>query len=113
MATSWPGFEDPCDPPTVPEAPGRRIMKFSQSCVTCGNCDIDFDSRVVLCSPVSVCRRGTSAVTVTCCVDAPTCSWALTVVNPTWRVIGPRTSFSKPGSENVIWYLPITMDEVS
>ncbi len=56
---------------------------------------------VVLCSLVSVCNSATSVVTVTCCVAEPTFNWALTVVKPTSRLMGPRTSFSKPSFVNV------------
>src|SRR5271167_173318 len=112
-ATSWPGFDEPWDPLGVPVAPGSRIVKFSQSWVTCGNSAIDFDSRVVLCSLVSVCIRATSADTVTDCVDAPTFSCALTGVKPTFTVTGPRTNFSKPSFLNVTVYLPGTIESVS
>src|SRR5215472_5942701 len=92
-ATSWPGLEEPCEESGFPAAPGSRIMKFSQLTpeppATCGSCSIDFASKVVLCSAVSVFRSGTSALTVTCSVLTPTVRAASSVINPTSTVTGP------------------------
>jgi len=68
---------------------------------------------VVVCSPFSVFRSGTSVLTTTSCVTPPTESCALTVVFPTTIVIEDRTSVENPVFAKVSLYVPATIEDVS
>ena len=87
--------------PGAPAAPGIKISKLDQSCPTCGSCDRVSASSVVVCSPFSVFRRGTSVVTTTSADTAPTANCALIVVFPTGIVTDDRTRGEKPALAKV------------